>query len=590
MKKIKIIVFVFVLLFNCKAPTITSIDKEGIISEEVEETDVETETLIIECNENKKCPDGTICIDSVCKEKICKTSEVECYMGLKKVCDETGTEIILQSCPAGEVCKGNKCVKNKGYVYIVVGNNSYTYPPCYMVWGFQSCKTYPCYCFFPKEPSCSTPFEISTEIYNEFKELNPECKDHYGCVNPEYESCVKIHMPIVIVKYWIRRVIEALGNIESIRVAMLHEPQEEGISFNTKSECKNYLKCQNGYYKCPNDLGTPCTLPSFIEFLTENEKYKYCYAKNLCITMFNDLPNVPDDEEGFFLKNLHMILSGHVGSKKDDLLKWVDGKEELIETGEDCSSDNDCKKGFCLENKCKTHSNPEIVAREATDYMSETPIIFYASQYIRLFGREEGKKCKTDNDCINPDYICERGRCTDEARFCRKHHIVFLENPINSPLLGFEYSKYTHWMRYGWFCIDDKQCFGGAKCEVPALIDGLKICKKDYYENNVIHNNCRIAGISPIPPYLMDRLGDPIIVTTHSIVSVSPLPEVYSPNWTASCGGGKILYGENIKKKQNPSDGLKQQFNEIINTIKNDIQNSVCTSENIPERYLIKKK
>ncbi|GEM_PF-1262744 len=148
----------------------------------------------------------------------------------------------------------------------------------------------------------------------------------------------------------------------------------------------------------------------------------------------------------WYWKNLNEILcvpfpKTDKDNPKIEMARWMDGKETYLE-------------------------EPEFRA------IGGTPIgktLFYVGEYLRNVVVIDGKTCKADADCGNPNYVCKDAKCHDPMRACRDTTVVIFTDggEVNKPNQFFSPWVQAKRLAYGLHCKQDHDCVGGAKCLCP---------------------------------------------------------------------------------------------------------------------------
>jgi len=156
---------------------------------------------------------------------------------------------------------------------------------------------------------------------------------------------------------------------------------------------------------------------------------------------------------------------------KPDIVKWMDGAEKLVKSktkcgnpSATCQANAKCGAGGCCSSACWKHSSsPELRASGGTP-IGKT--LFYVGEYMRNRVVIDGKACIVDDDCINPNYRCKQGYCTDPARDCRQNVVVLFTDggENNDPSKFFAPQASAMRLAYGLACKTDGDCVGGATC------------------------------------------------------------------------------------------------------------------------------
>jgi len=159
-------------------------------------------------------------------------------------------------------------------------------------------------------------------------------------------------------------------------------------------------------------------------------------------------------------------LAPGVGGPIEEMLRWLDFSESVSDNGEACTLNRECPGGFCMNDVCHDHDDPELRA------IAGTPIgqgLFYAGEYFRHYVVKEGMPCAADADCESPDYQCVDGACRDPFVACRPNVVVVFsdgaETENDEPTDFFNPRIQAKRLHYGLGCAADADCLNGARCD-----------------------------------------------------------------------------------------------------------------------------
>lgn len=222
---------------------------------------------------------------------------------------------------------------------------------------------------------------------------------------------------------------------------------------------------------------------------------------------------VVEPDSTWYWSALHEILAADFPTSatvtsKAEMLRWMDGVEE-----------------YGLE--------PEMRASGGTP-IGKT--MFYVGEYIRNRIVIDGKPCKVDADCANPNYSCDGATCKDPMRDCRETTLVIFTDggELNKPNLFFSPWVQAKRLGYGLHCQTDGDCVGGAKCrcppDKPACATAFKRCEPDepgtgYY--------CRTTMKPCLPEAQQGEIGFCPLLSGLNACAVDPIGDVsaYADNF-----------------------------------------------------------
>lgn len=154
------------------------------------------------------------------------------------------------------------------------------------------------------------------------------------------------------------------------------------------------------------------------------------------------------------------------GAGAERVLAWVNEREAMVLTGEVCRETDICSSGWCAGGRCLTHSDPEVVATQLGAMLDERADAFpyLVANYVQTVLDPEGRSCSSDTDCGVPTYRCVNRTCHDEARLCRRRHVIWISNFVERPDPHFKPLTWANDMRHGGPCRSDTDCRNGAVC------------------------------------------------------------------------------------------------------------------------------
>ncbi len=237
---------------------------------------------------------------------------------------------------------------------------------------------------------------------------------------------------------------QALSKIDDkvTRMALFRFPQ--------KLYYKTSLSCTTGFYQGQSKLSTD---PGTTQGLTPSTSWFW--------DELNETACVGFPKDATF-------------ESKQEILKWMDGTEVMVEQGACSNSSTTCKPvqgcaGTCCGGKCYVHTDPELRPTGGTP-IGRT--LFYIGEYLRNAVVIDGKACSTTADCGNVNYVCKDNVCKDPARSCRETIVVLFTDggESNSATNYFAPWVQAKRMAYGLGCQADSDCVGGT-------VDDPIICK-----------------------------------------------------------------------------------------------------------------
>lgn len=237
---------------------------------------------------------------------------------------------------------------------------------------------------------------------------------------------------------------QALSKIDDkvTRMALFRFPQ--------KLYYKTSLSCTTGFYQGQSKLSTD---PGTTQGITPSSSWFW--------DELNETACVGFPKDAAF-------------ESKQEILKWMDGTEVMVQQGTCSNSSTTCKPvpgcaGTCCSGKCYVHTDPELRPTGGTP-IGRT--LFYIGEYLRNSVVIDGKACSVTADCGNVNYICKDGVCKDPARSCRETIVVLFTDggESNSATNYFAPWVQAKRMAYGLGCQADSDCVGGT-------VDDPIVCK-----------------------------------------------------------------------------------------------------------------
>ena len=547
------------------------------------------------CGSGEDCPDEQVCQAGRCVPFRCTPGVTECWMGLVATCNAEGTGLAYESCPPGQVCRGEGCTANRAKVYFVTGaprSGPMIRPEA--VFGGCDCTG------GTVAPPCALGADLATRVPAELA-VQPDAWDEhfYG----DY---------ILFQRFVIRRVLGALNDHFGLHFALLHKPSIPGMPRRLKYG-GDFHRWISGYRIAPEsnmpdeiDDQWRGQVPGFRDWYRPIQEIIY-YSWEEPLGWIPCFDPYFDDAAWF---DSRMVTAVPPWGSAQDVAPWVDERVETRDLGNACP-DGDCTAGFCLEERCVELSNPEIPGRVLDrsgwqpGISDRNPMLLYAANVIRSQGRLQGAACTGDDDCADPDYRCVEGHCDDPARFCTRHQVVFFEE---RPCYPFMYMLGTQdgvrelhsnwiaiWLSQGmWMpCESDRDCPSGPwHCVAYRPYWGYdahpetapRTCVPDYVTTSgpVTGEEGPLfcAGSRPVrftTPYLTDRQGDRIRATVH----VVDLLNVHD-GWLATFGSGEPA----AMALSCESPDWEERLDAITAAILQDAEQSTCTPDDVPAKYL----
>jgi hypothetical protein len=315
---------------------------------------------------------------------------------------------------------------------------------------------------------------------------------------------------------------------------------------------------------------------------------------------------------------LGKVISAGPAADAREVMRWVDEVEETEATGGKCGMDSDCPGGFCREGHCLRHTNPELPFWPVE---GARPLSWFAYLASGIAGTSEGDPCGTDVDCRISEFRCGGdGRCHDEARHCRRRHVVLLSTftpaypDWASPCLwqqDVDSSIWTHWLRWGCGCRGSSNCAAGATC-IDSGTCGYSEQSGGY--DCWKFNECMPTDLAavldagpPFEPYgelyssfhaactgfptmaVEDRNREIMRSRVHTILTYQP-DLLRATDALAAATGGAIIGGGTFVTPCRPgleagwSGGVRScdfevQYQALLDAIRKDLAQSVCGNE-----------
>ncbi len=518
---------------------------------------------------------------------VCIPDETACAGGVRRRCSKDG-EWMPDPCPAGEVCEGGVCTPNLAFIYIVVDNIAPTHD--------AGSVTDPALVESANVDSCA---------------LNADC-----CSDLNQTGLSSSLGTERLAKYWVRRLVGDLRS-ERVRFALLHPPAIE--SGDPRNPCaltaplSTPASCGGQFYQI-YDEGTATDAMGNalgVDYSKGSTAWRSPWYPAKLPTEGQTL-----DAARSFLRG---VVAAGPAADADEVLRWVDEVEETRATTVGCGSDPDCPDGFCRAGTCWRHTNPELPFWPVDGFR---PLPWLAYVAMGIAGTAENVGCSTDADCRIPGFKClADGRCHDEARYCRRRHVVLLSTflpPVPDWAQGWcdwrqdvDPSLWTHWLRWGCGCRGDSGCATGATC----IESGS--CKPEegspdydcwkFNECMPVELQAVLAAGPPYEPYgdlyaafhavctafptmaPLDRNGDVIRAKVHTIVTYQP-DILHAADGLASAAGAAIIGdGVFVTPCRPGSSGAwtggvrpcdyESQYQALLESIKGDLHGFVCDHE-----------
>jgi len=457
---------------------------EDIVNDSAEDSvgDISTDQVVFDnpelidvpsvCRFSNECPEPYLCLSGQCEKITCEEPKKFCYRGLIATCNGDGTKVHLESCPEGEVCgKDGVCMPNHLNLYFWVDGpddkGDRVWADIEFLFDLQNSTE-----SVLGRPECSKTLELFDGTFE------GEC----GC--PGLSGWFEYSRNYgAAIRFLLREALSGLAQDDRISYLLAHNGQAEtepadtcmstdwdyNIMIGLHPECSACLSppsCIFGeyYWGCSVDR---YSVPILDAYWNKNQRK---------IDVFRFLPLTTEEIPGLNEWVAENMIAVPLTTDSAQLYLWLDEKEEIGKTGETCSSDFDCSVGFCKDDACYTHTNPEL-APVRTKAMTTVPINspWALSHYISRAGRPEGWPCMDDDDCPNPTFTCGPDRtCHDEARYCRRHHLVIaspfmgMMNPISGNFRmtnsALSILDLTRWLSIGLVCHSDEDCSPSAYC------------------------------------------------------------------------------------------------------------------------------
>jgi len=192
-----------------------------------------------------------------------------------------------------------------------------------------------------------------------------------------------------------------------------------------------------------------------------------------------------------------------VGGPVEEMLRWLDFREAVSDNGVACDLNRDCPGGFCMNDVCHDHDDPELRA------MAGTPLgqgLFYAGEFFRHYVVREGHPCAADADCGSPDYHCAEGVCHDPFLACRANVVVVFsdgaETENDEATDFFNPRVQAKRLHYGLGCEGPDDCLSGAACN-----GGLCVAPGPAFPDRVCRQSDRVCQADDECPEWACQLG-----------------------------------------------------------------------------------
>ncbi len=392
--------------------------------------------------------------------KVCKFGEVKCQGAKLATCNNYEDGWIISNCFPGQTCSAGKCVPvDNNLIVVFDSSGSMTAKVTMGCWCGSGCSKdkKQCPAFLCKGTS---PTGCQQKPCSSLKW--PTCDPSLGCSRMDISKMV------------FSQALDKI-NANTTRMAMFRFPQKlkKGSSF---------ASCTSGYYQGQSFIsGESSPGPKDQQAATANSTWFWpSLNETLCVEFPPD-GNFPT---------------------KAKMKKWMDGTEKQAIVGSCSNPSSICKsvlgcKGTCCSGQCYAHTDPELRPTGGTP-IGKT--LFYVGEYLRNQVVIDGKKCNTDKDCNNVNYLCKGGVCKDPARSCRSTVVVLFTDggQGNSPDNYFAPWVQAKRLSTGLKCQSDKDCVGGSKCK--ELIDDKtkaskgKHCQHEFLANGGIDTYCTGTG------------------------------------------------------------------------------------------------
>ncbi len=517
----------------------------------------------------------------------CTPGAQECVKGWRRKCSDVG-EWAAAPCPAGEVCERGACAPNVAYVTIVVDNIA-------RARDVASALTDPALAQAADAASCAS---------------NDAC-----CADLDSRGLAGTLAPARLAKYWVRRLATDLGT-SGVRFTLLHPPAVE--SGDPRTPCDPSAgslapeSCAGRYYTIEDEARATVEMGAAlgVDYATLDPGWGSPWFPARIPT------GGPALDAARTL--VTRMMSAGPSADTSEILGWVDEVEQTEATGAQCLIDADCPGGFCREGLCLRHVNPELPFWPVD---GRRPLSWFAYLALGVAGTAEGDGCGTDADCRIREYRCgPDGKCHDEARHCRRRHVVLLST-FTPSFPGWapdclwpedvDPSLWSHWLRWGCGCRSPSNCAAGAACIdsgtcnyseqsggydcwkfnecMPSDLDAVLKSGPPYAPYGDLYSSFHAActGFPTMSP--LDRNEEVIRATVHSIVTYQPdLP--HAADGLATAAGAAIIGGGTFVTPCRPgtaagwTGGVRScdfvaQYQALLDAIRKDLADSVCGEE-----------
>jgi hypothetical protein len=529
----------------------------------------------------------------------CHPTESKCVLGFRWGCTLGAWQ--PNPCPPGQLCVNGECSRTTTAIYLVVDNAFGT---------GNGTVAGDLYCESRAEAAAAGSACAALKPTSEYCDCTSDLS---------LSSCdVDFDYPMIL-NHQVHAILKALEQLSDAHIVLLHAPSRTVDNPPASLGSPEKTICSFGWYRpvftpqlpgeCHGPLEWGCAR-AFGDLVLQMCDAGHCSCSDGPVLN----PTEPLLEELFRYSVVGYPEPWSV--PMSELLTWVDGKEELVQTADLCQEDVDCGTGMCKEGACLRHANPELrVLSRSVSYPSPSPALYLAAQFIRLHGNTDGQACKSQADCGLLGALCGAdGLCHDDAAACRRHVVIYV-SPPHSAGAPMEINV-ARWMNTGLACSSDADCFGGSTCKSVSVAESScahppvpeAVCQapappkvSSWYANQA-YSKLLKGGYEPYPsdPYLGPH-GFPR-VTTHVVVSAAPhlhagAPEVMVAEYllpvlaVAIAGGGRVVLpldysiGFQAWMKDEcigPFVGpWKQQLDDLIDAIRKDGEEHVCSPDEV---------
>lgn len=281
---------------------------------------------------------------------LCTPGTVANRFGVRLRCNEDGTAWLDDPCPGGTYFDGHDCVPNQTVVVLIA--DTYLQPsPTFL--------GHVC----PRDLMCAFREWAQQSGAQWFQ---PEMLPTFECDPPEpYFTLMYWQMFPAMVSFFVRKIVEGLSDVPNLHVVLMRPAMRTRHPEFAPKDPLDLLG--KGYYQ-PYVDGCP---PEYLFQYSSMGDYVLCM----------DLPDVDHPSPDSVCPGLYCECAGYkpnfntiaerlsasvVGYpdpfslSKEELLRWVDLKEDVADTGIPCADDKDCGLGTCYQGTCWTHIDPEI--------------------------------------------------------------------------------------------------------------------------------------------------------------------------------------------------------------------------------------